>query len=330
MKVSRQRITEISDATGFRPDVIEKVVYLLMLLNALNSHPFLKGRWVLKGGTALNLFVLMMPRLSVDIDLNYIGAIDRETMMEERPKVEQAVQDVFSREGVKVKRAPTEHAGGKWRLTYSSALVSSGNLDVDLNFMFRQPLWDIKERDSHVLGTYQAKNIPVVDIHELAAGKLAALFSRHQARDLFDAHQILQRKDLVTDKLRLAFVVYGAMNRKDWRTISFDDISYDIDDLKQKLIPVTQGRDVSSSAEISPIGRNLVEECKEALSAVYPLSDNEVKFLDLILDKGEIEPSLLIICPAPSFMTAAGSLLVRIKNFTSPPAMLHKANRPKT
>lgn len=304
MKVSRQRITEISDATGFRPDVIEKVVYLLMLLNALNSHPFLKGRWVLKGGTALNLFVLMMPRLSVDIDLNYIGAIDRETMMEERPKVEQAVQDVFSREGVKVKRAPTEHAGGKWRLTYSSALVSSGNLDVDLNFMFRQPLWDIKEKDSHVLGTYQAKNIPVVDIHELAAGKLAALFSRHQARDLFDAHQILQRKDLVTDKLRLAFVVYGAMNRKDWRTISFDDISYDIDDLKQKLIPVTQGRDVSSSAEISPIGRNLVEECKEALSAVYPLSDNEVKFLDLILDKGEIEPSLL---------TASADLQWRIK-----------------
>lgn len=304
MKVSRQRITEISDATGFRPDVIEKVVYLLMILNALNSHPFLKGRWVLKGGTALNLFVLMMPRLSVDIDLNYIGAVDRETMMEERPKVEQAVQAVFSREGVKVKRVPTEHAGGKWRLTYPSVLVPSGNLDVDLNFMFRQPLWDIKESDSHVLGTYQAKNIFVVDIHELAAGKLAALFSRHQARDLFDAHQILRRKDLAVDKLRLAFVVYGAMNRKDWRTISFDDISYDIEDLKQKLIPVMRSRDLSSPAEIFPVGRNLVEECKENLSAVYPLSDNEVKFLDLILNKGEIEPSLL---------TASADLQGRIK-----------------
>lgn len=293
MKVSLQRITEISGATGFRPDVIEKVVYLLTILNALNGHPFLKGRWALKGGTAINLFVLMMPRLSVDIDLNYTGAIDRETMVEERPKVEKALQDVFSREGLKVKRVPTEHAGGKWRLTYPGALVSSGNLDVDLNFMFRRPLWDIKESDSHVLGTYQAKNIPVMDIHELAAGKLAALFSRHQARDLFDAHQILRRKDLVIDKLRLAFVVYGAMNRKDWRTISFGDISYDIDDLKQKLIPVMQGRDVSSSMGISPVGRNLVEECRDNLSSVYPLADNEVKFLDLILNKGEIEPSLL-------------------------------------
>jgi hypothetical protein len=36
---------------------------------------------VLKGGTALNLFVLDVPRLSVDIDLNYIGAADRETML---------------------------------------------------------------------------------------------------------------------------------------------------------------------------------------------------------------------------------------------------------
>ena len=42
-----------------------------------------------------------------------------------------------------------------------------------------------------------------------------------------------------------------------------------------------------------PVGRNLVEECRDNLSSVYPLVDNEVKFLDLILNKGEIEPSLL-------------------------------------
>lgn len=293
MKVSRERITEISQETGFRPDMIEKVVYLLMLLNALNSHPFLKGRWALKGGTALNLFVLNIPRLSVDIDLNYIGAIDRETMMEERPKVEQAVQDVFSREGVNVKRMPTEHAGGKWRLTYAGALVPSGNLDVDLNFMFRQPLWDIEVRDSQALGTYQAKDIPVVELHELTSGKLAALFSRRQARDIFDALWALRQKNLVKDKLRLAFVVYGAMNRKDWRTISLDDVSCDIDDLKQKLIPVMNGRDISRSAGESPFGEQLVVECKKSLSMVYPLREHEIKFLDLLLDKGEIKPELL-------------------------------------
>ena len=77
--------------------MVEKVLHLLNLLNALNSHPFLKGKWVLKGGTALNLFVFDLPRLSVDIDLNYIGALGRKEMMTDRPKTEQATQAVFSK-----------------------------------------------------------------------------------------------------------------------------------------------------------------------------------------------------------------------------------------
>ena len=94
MKVSREKLTEESQATGFRPEVMEKVIHLLNLLEGFNSHPFLKGRLALKGGTALNLFLFDVPRLSVDIDLNYIGAVDRDTMLAERPKVEQAMQAV--------------------------------------------------------------------------------------------------------------------------------------------------------------------------------------------------------------------------------------------
>ena len=44
--------------------MIEKVLYLLNLLDQLNRHPMLKGKWVLKGGTALNLFVFDLHRLS--------------------------------------------------------------------------------------------------------------------------------------------------------------------------------------------------------------------------------------------------------------------------
>lgn len=63
-----------------------------------------------------------MPRLSVDIDLNYIGAGDRASMLVDRPRVELALQQVAGRMGLTVKRAPTEHAGGKWRLSYVTAL----------------------------------------------------------------------------------------------------------------------------------------------------------------------------------------------------------------
>jgi predicted nucleotidyltransferase component of viral defense system len=180
--------------------MVEKVLHLLNLLNALNSHPFLKGKWVLKGGTALNMFIFDLPRLSVDIDLNYIGALDREEMLVDRPKFDQAAQAVFSREGFTTKRVPDEHAGGKWRLRYKSFTGQSGNLEVDLNFMFRQPLWDIWHADSHRLGDFLSMNIPILDRHELAAGKLVALLARGQARDLFDSHRILNLDDLDIDR----------------------------------------------------------------------------------------------------------------------------------
>ena len=78
MIFSPSEILPVVEATGFKADIIEKVFQLLNLLTGLNSHPFLKGKFALKGGSALNLFVFNSPRLSVDIDLNYVGAIERE------------------------------------------------------------------------------------------------------------------------------------------------------------------------------------------------------------------------------------------------------------
>jgi len=218
--------------------MVEKVLHLLNLLNALNSHPFLKGKWVLKGGTALNMFIFDLPRLSVDIDLNYIGALDREEMRAGRIKFEQAFQAVFSREGFRIKKVPDEHAGGKWQLRYKSFTGQSGNLEVDLNYMFRQPLWNILFADSHRLGDFLSVNIPILDLHELAAGKLVALLARGQARDLFDSHRIFNLTDLDLDRVRIAFVVYGGMNRKDWRTVSIKDVNFDEAELTRLLMPM--------------------------------------------------------------------------------------------
>ena len=92
MRISREELLAQSTATGFRAEMLERVVYLLGLLENFSNHPYLKGRWALKGGTALNLFVLDLPRLSVDIDLNYVGAAERETMLSERPKFEEAIR----------------------------------------------------------------------------------------------------------------------------------------------------------------------------------------------------------------------------------------------
>lgn len=293
MRISPEKLAAEAEATGFRPDVLEKVAHLLGLLSALQSHPFLKGKLVLKGGTALNLFVFDVPRLSVDIDLNYVGAEDRDGMLAERPKVEQAVQAVFAREGFTVRRMPEEHAGGKWSLRYENAPGQSGNLEVDINFMFRLTLWPMTTLHSHPVGGWRASEIPVLDLHELAAGKLAALLARKQARDLFDSHRVLQMGNLDFHRLRIGFVVYGAMNRKDWRTVSADDVEFDAMELARELIPTLRVNSPELQVESTQYGARIVRECREGLSAVLPFTDSERTFLDLLLERGEIDPTLL-------------------------------------
>ena len=294
MTISIEQLRANAEATGFRPEILEKVIHLLSLLEGFRSHPFLKSRLALKGGTALNLFVLDLPRLSVDIDLNYIGAAGRDAMLEERPQVEDAVRAVCTREGFSIQHQPKEHAGGKWLLRYDSAFGQKGNLEVDLNFMYRLPLWPVVDRDSKIIGSYQASRIPILDIHELAAGKLAALLSRRASRDLFDAHQILTRCEFDEARLRTAFVLYGAMDTaRDWRTVSVDDIDFEPRELKNKLLPTLPNRYAAGIGSPDTWAKHLIDECRNALGAVLPLSETEHEFLDRLFHDQQITPSLL-------------------------------------
>ncbi|SHJ62570.1 hypothetical protein SAMN02745216_01999 [Desulfatibacillum alkenivorans DSM 16219] len=292
MRVSPEKLMAEAERTGFRPDLLEKVVMLLHLLASFQNHPFLKGKLALKGGTALNLFFLNVPRLSVDIDLNYVAQPGCEEMLKDRPKMEQALTAVFSREGFTVKRMPEDHAGGKWVLGYQSALGQPGNLEVDLNFMFRVPLWPVSIMDSRTVGSWTAKNVPVLNVHEIAAGKLAALFSRHQARDLFDCYQMMAL-GLDRVKVRAAFFAYGAMNRKDWRQIKLDNVDFDPKELSRQLTPTLRTIAAQDAETAEEYGRRLVEETKGALGFLFPFTDAEMEFLDRLLDHGEIHPALL-------------------------------------
>ena len=63
------------DTNGFQPRMLDKVERLLDLLDEMQRHPDLKGKLAMHGGTAINLFMLDTPRLSVDIDISYVGAL---------------------------------------------------------------------------------------------------------------------------------------------------------------------------------------------------------------------------------------------------------------
>jgi predicted nucleotidyltransferase component of viral defense system len=251
MNINQEDLLYYTKSTGFRSEMLEKVIWLIELLNEIFSNTYLKQRLALKGGTALNLFHFGLPRLSVDIDLNYIGALEREVMLAEREELEAILVSLCQRLGLNVKRAPHEHAGGKWRLTYSSKIQSSGNLEIDLAYLYRIPLWPTTFQNSYQIGPYQAQQIPLLDIHELLAGKLSALMSRRAGRDLYDVYHLSSNlalnQQLDMSRLRLAFIVYGAMNRHDWRKIKIEDINFDAKELKNNLLPVLNQRSLETT-----------------------------------------------------------------------------------
>ncbi len=313
MMITRDIIVREAAQTGFPPIALEKTLRLVNLLSALLRHPYLQGRIALKGGTALNLFVFDVPRLSVDIDLNYVGTADRERMLAERPKVEQAIEAVCSREGLNIRRTPSEHAGGKWRLGYVNDVGASGNLELDLNFLLRTPLWPVTTCDSRQVGMFQARGVPIIDLHELAGGKLAALLSRQASRDVFDARELLRRADLDPQKLRLAFTIYGAASRKDWRSISPDAVDVDPAELASQLVPVLRMKHFADAKAIAAWSAELVAECRALLSRVLPLTAEEREFISRLNDRGDIAPELL---------TTDETMLSKIREF---PALQWKA-----
>ena len=134
--------------------------------------------------------------------------------------------------------------------------------------------------------------ISVLDVHELAAGKLAALLARQKARDLFDSNLVFGLDGLDLSQLRTAFVVYGAMNRRDWRTVSVEDVAFDEHELSSQLLPALRIGTVPSGSA-TRYGNSLVGECREALSQLLPLSEAEMAFLNLLLEKGEIDATIL-------------------------------------
>jgi len=120
----------------------------------------------------------------------------------------------------------------------AGADATVATLEVDVNYMLRTPLWPVVPRSSRTVADTAVADVPVVDVHELAAGKLAALLGRQASRDVFDTHRVLREVSFDRRRLRTAFVVYGAFNRRDWRTVAADDVQMSPKEAEQMLLPL--------------------------------------------------------------------------------------------
>jgi hypothetical protein len=294
---SVQTLQRVADETGHQPGTIEKVMRLLDMLEEIARDPVLSERLVLKGGTALNVFHLGLDRLSVDIDLNYVGALDRTAMEAERPTVDAALNRLLASQGYSIRRQPDEHAGGKWLSRYASALGGNATLELDVNYMARQPLFGAARMDSGALGDIRARNILVLDLHEIVAGKLVALIDRHAARDLFDARRILSIDGLDWRRIKAAVLAIGACGRRDWRTMSVAAIKGDPRELRQKLAICLPRNRFAGKGDVDAWIEETVALCRERFAFLFDLTANEREFLDGVLDRGEINPDLLDVAP---------------------------------
>jgi len=291
MAISKKAVEEIAKERKFNARTIEKVLRLMAVLNEIADIDALKSKLVLKGGTALNLFLLDLPRLSVDIDLNYIGALNVEEMKLEKVEIEKILKKICARLGMNMQTGPTEHAGGKWVVQYQSVVGGSDTIQIDMNFLYRVPLWAVDLKQSSTLGDFTVKSFQVLSYSELYAGKLRALLSRRVSRDFYDASKI--GDDIDTDKLRLALVIYGAMNPKDWRTVSIDELDCTAKDIKERLLPLLNHTELPPEDSVDAYAATLVKTVKEKLSVLFPLSENESEFVRRVREDGVIEPTLI-------------------------------------
>ena len=274
---------------------------LLELLDEIAEDPVLSQRLALKGGTALNVFYLDLDRLSVDIDLNYVGGLDLAAMERERPEVDGARTSggrCCDRSPVRLARLrclpPAYRARrSKWLARYASALGGNASLELDLNYMARQPLFGAVRMESRILGRVGTGRVLVLDLHEILAGKIVALFDRGAARDLFDVRRILAIEGLDRGWIKAAVLALGACNRRDWRGVSKDAFGCDSREFRRNLA-ICLPRDLFRDAgDVDAWIAQSVELCREGLAFLFELSENERSFLDGVLDRGEVNANLL-------------------------------------
>ena len=135
--------------------------------------------------------------------------------------------------------------------------------------------------------------MPLFDVHEIAAGKLAALYDRGYARDLFDAALIPNLPGLDPAKLRTAFVAAepaptGAPSASTHPKVQATSLG-------RQLRPALNHTDAQRTRSLSADGYLAELEAKAAnpRRIVLPHTPSEQTFLDMLLGWGRVEPQLL-------------------------------------
>lgn len=215
----------------------------------LRTLPFVAKEtdFALKGGTAINLFVRNMPRLSVDIDLTYLPVTDRATslaaidagMVRIADKIRAAMADVH------VAPSRLQKEGTITKLVIRQA---HAQIKIEVTPVLRGAVYAPVEMDVSPLVEEQFgyARIAVVSFADLYAGKIVAALDRQHPRDLFDIRDLLAHEG-ISDDLRRAFLVYIISHNRPMADILKpsrkpldDEYRRGFDGMTQEVVPLTE------------------------------------------------------------------------------------------
>ncbi|HVC28586.1 MAG TPA: nucleotidyl transferase AbiEii/AbiGii toxin family protein [Gammaproteobacteria bacterium] len=236
------------------------------------------GTFALRGGTAINLFIRDMPRLSVDLDLVFPDhALPREEALRRISEAIRQSSALLKKQDFQI-FAPASADAVETKL-----LVRQGSIEVkiEVNYVMRGTVKPVRmvSLTQNARDTLQADiEIPVVSLEDMYGGKLVAAMDRQHPRDLFDVQQLFAHEG-ITDGIRGAFVIYLASHNRPVHEVLFPSM-----------------RDIRQEFEHNFTGMTVEPVELEALLAVRELqqglSANERRFL-LSLVAAEPEWSLL-------------------------------------
>lgn len=280
-------IRQTAQREGYRQDDFERAYRLAHLLGEISRHPRLPERLALKGGTCINFFHTALPRLSVDMDLNYVGSTDKDTMQAQRPKVEEEIQALAGAFGYEPDVESRSYAGWKLRLLYENCHEERDSIRVDVNYVMRVPLYGFEHCDFPGLFELPEAEVPCLSLEDVYGGKLKALATRAEARDLYDAYRLFTSLQGYDERaLRKALLFYAYMDDATLETVDLARIErIDADDLEAHLYPMLQQGDTPSAEELrDPVVGKLDE--------MLELDEAEAAF-GKRLEQGGYEPGLL-------------------------------------
>ncbi|MBW6424191.1 nucleotidyl transferase AbiEii/AbiGii toxin family protein [Rhizobium sp. XQZ8] len=184
-------------------DQYQAQVRLLMRLLPIVAR---EACFALKGGTAINLFVRNMPRLSVDIDLMYLPIHDRPEALAGIDAAMKRIKAAALAELPGSRITENIHDGAILRLL---VIAESTQVKIEVSPVLRGVVHEpstipVTEAVEEAFGFAETS---VVSFEDLFAGKLVAALDRQHPRDLFDVQGLLAHEGLSSD-LREAFIVY--------------------------------------------------------------------------------------------------------------------------